>query len=1174
MKYLIDPLLEINDYRNLIEKILASKGNGKYLINGPSESQKAHLAYALSEHIGRRVFYITYNELQAKRLYEDFYSLCNDDVVYLPAKEVVYYNVAAKSNEVSYQRINAMDRILKDDFSIGVASVEALMPILVSPDAFLRYQMKVKPGDEIFLEKTTENFLTMGYERCDIVEAKGQFAIRGGIIDVFPVNLEEPVRIELFGDEVDSLRSYDPLTQRSTGNLDCAYIIPAKEIVLPIIKRKEISRIVRHDMEEHIKRLGDKADSSYKEKLRKNVTGDMDRLEENYHFPGIDRYISHISEGGHNTFDFISTKTLIVFDEPERLMQRAENVLKENDEICKSLIEKGSMFSGNREILYDYQHITDASQSRTGFEIRTNGIKSADSLDIKCAQNTSYNGITELLVTDVKKWEGERKRIVLMTKTGQRALRLRENLLLDDIYADIHSGNNDELVPGKVTILKKSFNLGFQYSHIGLVVISDGEIFGRDKISKRRRGKTRGVDISLFSDLNTGDYVVHQVHGIGQYMGIEQLDISGIRKDYLKIKYQGQDSLYIPTNQLDKIQKYIGAQAGTPRLNKLGGGDWEKVKKRVKESLVKLAQGLVRLYATRNLIKGYAFSQDTIWQSEFEEQFPYEETEDQLKCTEEIKGDMESEKPMDRLLCGDVGYGKTEVALRAAFKAVMESKQVAFLVPTTVLAQQHYVNFVERMKGFPIDVEMISRFKTKAQQKKILEKTKIGAVDILIGTHRLIQKDIEFKDLGLLVIDEEQRFGVSHKETLKEYRPDVDILSLSATPIPRTLHMSLTGIRDISIIEEPPEERYPVQTYVMEYDEDIIRDAIIREMARDGQVFYLYNRVRTIDIKADQLQTLIPEARIGVAHGQMEERRLEETMLSFLNKEFDILVCTTIIESGLDMANVNTLIIEDADKMGLAQLYQLKGRVGRSKRLAYAYITYKKDKILNEVAEKRLQTIMEFTEFGSGFKIAMRDMEIRGAGNLLGGEQHGHIETVGYDMYCRLLEEAVNEVEGKVVKPREDATIDLKVNGYIPSEYIENEKIRLEMYKKIALVNDEADVLDLQDELIDRYAYIPPVVENLVAIALIKSTARDLNIISVNETKDGIVFQLKDENAIKMDTLAKIAGKYKGEILFNAGRSPYILYKKNNLVPKELLYNIKILLQDIKNFDTQGAGVV
>ena len=1184
MKYLFEPLLAMEEYNGVLRKLKSDKVLGKssqLVIAGPSDSQKAHLAYALCTHLNRKALFITFNEMQARRFYEDFSFFAGDKAILFPAKETIYYDVEAKSNDAIYKRIVALNRIIEGDYSVIITSVDAVSNKLVSKELYSNYILEIDNSSTIDIQQLIEYFATVGYERADIVEGKGQFAVRGGIIDIFTVDRDEPIRIELFGDEIDSIRTFDALSQRSIGKLDKVKILPAKEIICPVAARTDVIARIKQDLNNYISKLKGKKTTEFIKQVRTSIEYDIERFESSFYFPGIDRYTSYILDKASSLSDYVSDELIAFMDEPERLSQRMDNVILENNELCKSLLEKGRILPQNTDILFDYMSICGALDGKQKVHLNTilHGQQKMDGLagsgrgietfSILSKQNSSYYGFSELLANDLKTWKSNGSKVLIMSGTRSRGEKLRDNLLADGIEAEYSHSIETSLTSGKVTITQGSLNKGFQYPVIGLVVIGEREVFGNDRRSKKSsKKKAKGADINLFTDLNPGDFVVHQNHGIGQYIGIEKLVIEGIHKDYLKIKYQEKDFLYIPTNQLDTIQKYIGAEGKAPKLSKLGGNDWLKTKKKVKESLQQLAEGLVKLYAERKMIKGYTFSRDTVWQNEFEELFPYDETDDQLRCVEEIKKDMESDKAMDRLLCGDVGYGKTEVALRAAFKAVMEGKQVAFLVPTTVLAQQHYNNFVQRMKKFPVSVEMISRFRTRAEQSKVLRDLKKGHVDVLVGTHRLIQKDIEFKDLGLLVVDEEQRFGVAHKERLKNMRPNVDVLTLTATPIPRTLHMSLIGVRDISVLEEPPEERYPVQTYVMEYNDDVIKDAIIRELARGGQVFYLYNRVRTIDIKASQIQELVPEARVGVAHGQMEERKLEEVMLGFMNGEFDVLVCTTIIESGLDLPNVNTMIIEDADRMGLAQLYQLRGRVGRSNRLAYAYVTYKKDKVLSEIAEKRLQTIKEFTEFGSGFKIAMRDLEIRGAGNLLGPEQHGHIESVGYDMYCRLLDEAVRELKGELPVEKEmDVTIDLNINAYIDDEYISKEIQKIEMYKKIASIQDEQDVIDIKDELLDRYGDLPKQVENLISIAYIKALAGESGVSTITEKEGAVIFQLRNEKSIKMEVIGKLAGKYRRQILFNAGTNPYIMYKTVENSGEKLLENIKILLHDIKSFE-------
>lgn len=1177
MDYLIEPLLEMEEYNEILIQLNTDKKlkrPSQLLISGPSASQKAHLAYAFSSHLGVKAMFVTFNEMQARQLYEDFSFFIGDKVVFFPAKETIYYDIEAKSNDTIYNRIVALSRIVEGDYSIIITSIDALSSKLISRDLFSHHILEIDNSTIIDIQQLIEKLLTMGYERADMVEGKGQFAVRGGIIDIFTVDKDEPVRIELFGDEIDSIRTFDIITQRSIDRLDMVRILPAREIICPANARSEVIEMIKQDLDNYLDKLKDKKAGDFIKQVRTSIEYDIDRFESDFYFPGMDRYTSYIVDKASSLGDYVSEDILVFIDEPVKLSQRMENITLEHQEICKNLLEKGRILPRNIDILFNYEHICERLDNKQRLYLNTilhsnQGVRQdIKNYSIISKQNTSYHGFFEVLVNDLKEWKGNGSKVLIVVGTRTRGEKLRENLLADGIEVVYSDSVSKSLIPGTVIITQGSINSGFQYPSVGLVILNEREIFGNDKKRKKpSKRKSKNLDINLFTDLNPGDYVVHQAHGIGQYVGIEKLVIEGIHKDYLKIKYHDKDFLYIPTSQLDVIQKYIGSEGKAPKLNKLGGSDWVRTKKRVKESLKELAEDLVKLYAERKAIKGHSFSKDAVWQNEFEEQFPYEETDDQLRCVEEIKKDMESDRPMDRLLCGDVGYGKTEVALRAAFKAVMDGKQVAFLVPTTVLAQQHYNNFVQRMSNFPVTVEMISRFRTRAEQSKILKDLKKGQVDILIGTHRLIQKDIQFKDLGLLIVDEEQRFGVGHKERLKNMKPNVDVLTLTATPIPRTLHMSLIGVRDISVLEEPPEERYPVQTYVMEYNKEIIKDAINREMSRGGQIYYLYNRVRSIDVKASQIQELVPEARIGVAHGQMDEKKLEDIMLKFMEGDFDILVCTTIIESGLDLPNVNTMIIEDADRMGLSQLYQLRGRVGRSNRIAYAYITYKKDKMLSEIAEKRLQTIKEFTEFGSGFKIAMRDLEIRGAGNLLGPEQHGHIETVGYDMYCRLLDEAIRELKGELPAEKSlEVNIDLNIDAYISDDYINTEMQKIEMYKKIASIQDEQDVMDIKDELLDRYGDLPKPVENLISIAYIKALASKLDIVSITEKKEALILQLKDEKSIKIEIIGKLAEKYRRRILFNAGNNPYLTYKTGQIGKEKLLENIKILLQDIKNF--------
>ncbi|CDG37095.1 Transcription-repair-coupling factor [Acetivibrio thermocellus BC1] len=1164
-QYLIEPLFEIKEYTNVLENI---KRGIPTTVTGPSESQKVHIACALCGHLGLKGIYIAYNEMQARKMFEDVSFFFGKDAVFFPSKEIMLHDVEAKSYDSIYERINALYRIVNDDYGFIVTSAEALCQKLIDRKLFKESIVNVALGDRIDLGLFTQKLVSIGYERVTTVEGKSQFAVRGGIVDIFPVNADTAVRIELFDDEVDSVRSFDTMTQRSVENLEAVTILPARELIYPPGLRDSIVEKILNDLKIQIKKMEGKNNKSGIQKLEAKINSDIERFSQEYYFAGMDRYIPYIIEKPSAVIDYIDSEILVFVDEPKRFEQRIENLITESNEMCKSFMENGQLLAGSFDIFFDCNYLWDKVKKCKNTLYFTT-LPSDDGQEGK-RENivskllNSYQGHLEILEEDISHWKKNRARVVILSGTKSRGEMLAETLRTKDIEAVYLEEPHRDIQPGEVVITHGVLNRGFEYPGIGFVVVSGKELFGQEKKTRRHKS-AKGKKISVFTDLNVGDYVVHYVHGIGKYIGIEQLVVENVKKDYLKIQYSDGDYLYVPTNQLDLIQKYIGSEGKTPKLSKLGGTDWAKTRARTKESLKELAQELINLYAQREMAEGHAFGKDTVWQKQFEDLFPYQETEDQLRCIEEIKRDMESPRPMDRLLCGDVGYGKTEVAMRAVFKAVMDGKQVAYLVPTTVLAQQHYNTFKERMKDFPITVEVLSRFRTQAEQKRILKDVKAGMVDVLIGTHRLLQKDVCFKDLGLLVIDEEQRFGVTHKEKIKQMKTNIDVLTLTATPIPRTLHMSLVGIRDISTIEEPPEERYPVQTYVMEYNDEVVRDAINREMSRGGQVFYLYNRIRAINQKAAEIQKLVPEARVAIAHGQMNETELENIMFRFINGEYDILVCTTIIESGLDMPNVNTIIVEDADKMGLAQLYQLRGRVGRSNRLAYAYITYKKDKVLSEIAEKRLQAIKEFTEFGSGFKIAMRDLQLRGAGNLLGPQQHGHIDSVGYDMYCKLLAEAVNELRGiPVTKEDEEISIDVNVSAYIDNDYIGDENQKIDMYKKIASINDEQDVIDAEDELMDRYGEIPQPVKNLLQIAYIKSLAKACGFSSVQEKNDTVIFQYSESKNINFEVLGKLMDKYRRKLLFTASNRPYITFKTTGVKGEELLEIIKILLQDVK----------
>ena len=1158
---LFKDLVNIAEYKELIE-MLRSKMEFLGII-GPSGSQKVHLCAAVSMHIRKKVMFVTYNELQAKKFYDDFVSFLGEEAILLPARDIMMYDIEAKSYEEMFQRISIIDRIYRKDYTILITSIDALAQKMIPVELFKEGIVNLSVTSTVEISDLSKKLISTGYERVNMVEGKGQFSVRGGIIDIFPVGYEEPVRMELFGDEIDSIRSFDLLSQRSMEKFEFVRILPARDVIYPEQKRKDIIEKIEKDIE----RSGIEDND-----LQKHY---LERLKTEQYFSGIDRFLPYIIENPVQVTDYIDDKSVVVIDEVAKVKQRCQNIISEHIEVCTSLLLKKQILKRSFEMYFDFEEIYSNLKKLTLVLLGAISIdyiqnKLTKKIVFKSKPINMYNGHIKLLIGDLKYWKDIGSKVIILSGTKVKAQRLCETLEEEGILAAYSEDYDFDIKNGHVIVTHGSISEGFEYPDIKLVVVSDKEIFGEDKKLIKHPKVRKGRQIDLFTDLNLGDYVVHRAHGIGQYVGMEQLCVDNVTKDYLKIKYQSNDYLYVPTDQLNYIQKFIGSEGRNPKLNKLGGTEWVKSKNKVKESLRELAEELITLHAKREAIKGFSFAQDTIWQKQFEDMFPYEETDEQLKCIEEMKNDMESSRPMDRLLCGDVGYGKTEVAIRGVFKAVMDGKQVAYLVPTTILAQQQYNNFKERIKDFPVKIEMIGRFRTMAEQKRILKDLKLGLIDVLVGTHRLIQKDIRFKDLGLLVIDEEQRFGVTHKENLKTLKNNVDVLTLSATPIPRTLHMALTGIKDISTIEYPPKERYPVQTYVMEYNEGMVKDAILREIARGGQIFYLFNSIKGIRAKAYRLKELIPEVKIAVAHGQMNQNELENVMQKFISKEYNVLVCTTIIESGLDIPNVNTIIVEDGDKMGLSQLYQIKGRVGRSNKKAYAYITYNKDKVLSEIAEKRLKAIREFTEFGSGFKIAMRDLEIRGAGNLIGYEQHGHMESVGYDMYCKLLEEAIKEQKGEEIVDEEETSIDMNINAYIDDKYINLESQKIEMYKKIASIQSDRDIIDIKDELIDRYGDLPKEVNNLIQIGYLKELAKEAGFKAIKEKEKIVELHFKTTLKIDFTVISNLMDKNKNKLLFSASKEPYLSYKIEDIEKRNIIENIKILLHDIKKLQSQG----
>ncbi|RBP40611.1 transcription-repair coupling factor [Garciella nitratireducens] len=1143
------------------------QGQSPIVLHEMGETSRAHVIYGMVEDIARNALVITYNEAQARKIYEDLKLFLGQRVLYFSTEPIAYYFVEAYSKEVTIERLQVFKKLLKEDKIVIVASVEAIMKKLEPKERFQNYWHTFQVGQTIEIQQLQKILMDCGYERVDEVESPGQYNIRGGIVDIYPMISNIPYRMEFFDDEIDSIRSFDVVTQRSIDKYCEIEISPAKELLFSKEIKMQVLKRFEKEAKKYIKNQRDKGKEDFAHKVQTYVESKLELMRQRQS-NDWEMFLSYRKDDFSTLMDYFPEDTILFIDQPQRVKERYDTFLLEGKENFKGLLEKGEVLPNQFDIFFSYEDLTKKINDRK-LCIFQNLLSRSDPftpqliLSFPSRMMHPFHGKLELLMEEVKQWKKRGYSIIILSGNEERAKQLIQSFQDFEIIAHFHQDFYTEIKPKEVLLLPGHLSKGLEYPEIKVAIISEEEIFSRRQKKLKRTKKNPKRKIESFVDLHIGDYVVHETYGIGIYRGLEKIEVDGVAKDYLNIQYANGDKLYVPTDQMDLIQPYIGAEGKTPKLNKLSGNEWKKAKNKVKKAIEDMTEELLNLYAQRQAIKGYAFSKDTPWQRQFEEKFPYEETPDQLQAIEEIKKDMESPIVMDRLLCGDVGYGKTEVALRAAFKAVMDGKQVAILVPTTILAQQHYNTMMERFSGFPVSIGILSRFQTKSQQQQTIKDLKNGMIDIVVGTHRIVQKDIQFKDLGLLIIDEEQRFGVKHKEKLKNWKKNVDVLTLSATPIPRTLHMSLVGIRDMSIIEHPPEERYPIQTYVMEYNELLIRDSILREMDRGGQVYYVYNRVEEIDRIAYHLKNLVPEAKIAVAHGQMSEHKLEKTMIDFMNGKYDVLVCTTIIETGMDVPNVNTIIVTNADKMGLSQLYQLRGRVGRSNRIAYAYITYEKDKILSEVAEKRLQAIKEFTEFGSGFKIAMRDLEIRGAGNLLGGEQHGHMAVIGYDLYCKLLEETVRKMKGIPQEEKQETTIELQIDAFIPKWYISKESHRIEMYKKIVGIDNIEELYDLQEELEDRFGDIPVPVNNLLMISYVKSLAEQLHFSALVQKKNIVYLYIDKNDFIDMKIIAGLVKKYGKKIMINASDEPYIAIKLSKLVDHQLK-EIQEILQEIQ----------
>ena len=1155
MNALIKMLSNSKKFNSYLEDIKNKKS--PVMLTGLTDVSKTYFSYGTSEYINNNICIITYNEIQAKRLVKDI-SYFNENVVLLPKREIVTYDYVAESKDLPYERIEALNKIYEGKAKVIVTTIEALMQRIVPKNVLYKNLIKFNIGKTYNLEEIKKTLVSLGYIRCDLIEAKGQFSIRGGILDI-AITDKKGVRIEFWGDDVDSIRYFNIASQRSTEMIENVTIYPCHEFVLDT------------NLEYVCKKIENRYDEEKYENIIKN---DIELIKSGNYISKIDKYYDSFYKNTTNLLDYIEDNYIIFLDEANKIKARANNVLVDNQNVQKMLIEKEKIIPDAISNIYEYEDVISQILRRQTVYLEKQDTSFVDENNVNAKRNginfttrevNFYKSGMELFLEEVQTAINEKKTVVVLAGNEQNSQKLSLLLLEKEIPHKYMEKLDKDIPNSVVTVSTGVVSTGFECYDLNLLVISSEELFNKDT-KKRRRAHTdfsNGEKV-VFADLKIGDYVVHKTHGIGQFIGVNTIKADNITKDYIKIKYRDDDILYVPTNQLDNIRKYIGGGESLPKLNRLGSKEWSNTKKKVKSNLQEVARNLIELYAKRQKIKGFAFEKDTPWQTQFENSFPYVETDDQLRCIEEVKKDMEKDKPMDRLLCGDVGYGKTEVAIRAAFKACMSQKQVAYLVPTTILANQQYESFKERMEDFAIRVELLNRFRTKKEQQEVIKKLKLGEVDVVIGTHRLLSKDVEFKDLGLLIIDEEHRFGVKDKEKIKELKANIDVLTMTATPIPRTLHMSIVGVRDMSVIYEPPQNRRPVQTYVLEYDEEVVKEAITRELERDGQVFYLYNNVEGIIKKSEDIKKLVPEAKVGYAHGKMTGRELEEIMMDFINKKINVLVCTTILESGIDIPNANTIIVENADRLGLAQLYQIRGRVGRSNIQSYAYITYKPDKLLSEVADKRLKAIKEFTEFGSGFKIAMRDLEIRGAGSLLGEIQHGHMDQVGYDTYCKLLDEVIKEMQGVEVPQEVDVQIDINVSSYIPDDYIENSSQKIEIYQNIALCRNEEDIQNVIDEIIDRYGQMPEEVNNLLEIARIKELAKKAFVTKISERRDSIVFNF-DANNFNLDVVDKLIKTYRNQIKFSPGKEPYITYKVQENSDAVIIKKIKDFLKEIAN---------
>ena len=1129
MKIFKELFSELSGYKSVREAI--DKNISPVSVTGLSHIHRAQLISAVNS--GKTDLVITGTEAEAKKLCDDINMMSGSETAVLfPSKELVFTPVDSTNHEYEYMRIAALSRAVSGNCSTICASIEAVMQPVIPVGVLIAAGIELVSGQEIDRDKLCLSLTRSGYQRSEKVEGASQFSVRGDIIDIFPVQAYKPIRIELWGDEIESISEFDTDTQRrSDVRLEKAEISPAGEILYD-----------GAELADKVEELCKKARGKRMELIREHLGADARRLRAGEILPHGMKYYPLVYGEPATVFDYIDGT--VIYSDFSNVMDTASGVMLRYNEDVKVLIEDGQLCKGLDGCCLELPRIQQLSEKKVCLYL-SNFLQGGERIEYRrlvsfeAMQTAFWGGEMKQLMEDIIDYRARKYRILLCAGSEKTLPIIRQDLEDEGIPCDIAS-DGLELRPGRVALMSGSLSSGFEYPENKTVLITQGRAM--DPVRKRRQHKkNKAEEIRSLADITEGDLVVHSAHGIGRFIGIRKLEFDGVIKDYITIQYAGTDKLYIPVTQLDMVSKYIGPRDDSGvKLNKLSSGEWQRTRSNVKRAVKDMARELIALYAKREKSEGFAFYPDDDIQRDFEERFPYVETDDQLTAIGEIKADMERIRPMERLLCGDVGFGKTEVAFRAAMKCILSGKQCAILAPTTVLAYQHYQTALRRFEHFPVNVELLSRYRSPKQQAEIIKKLAQGRIDLLIGTHKIIQKSVKFKDLGLAIIDEEQRFGVAHKEKFKETFTGVDVLMLSATPIPRTLNMAMSGIRDMSVLEEPPQDRYPVQTYVIEYNTGTIVQAITRELRRGGQVYYIHNHIESILGCADRLQQLLPEARIAVAHGQMSEDEMSDIWEQLVEHEIDILVCTTIIETGVDVPNVNTLIIEDSDRFGLSQLYQLRGRVGRSNRRGYAYFTYKRDKILTEIATKRLNAMREFTQFGSGFRIALRDLEIRGAGSILGGSQHGHMEAVGYDMYLQLLSEAIAEEKGEQPEKVPDCLVDIQIDAHIPEKYISSLNQRIDLYKKIMHVTNDSDKLDLVDELIDRYGEPPKSVMGLIEVSLLRNKAAHLGITEISQKNAQMYFYTE---YLTIDQIQALSAAYKGRITFNGSGKSYVSVK-------------------------------